>query len=118
MNRLDSIRKNAKRRAHRVRKVVVGTAQRPRLSVAISNHHVSAQIIDDSTGTTRASVTTVGQKTLPATMTARAEWVGSEIAKQAKSKKIKKVTLDRGAKLYHGRIKALADNARKEGLEF
>lgn len=118
MNRLQSKRDNAKRRAHRTRATVTGTTQRPRLSVHITNLHVSAQIIDDSKKVTLVSATTVGQKGVKGTLTSRAESVGSEIAKKAKAKKIKHVTFDRGAKLYHGRIKALADSARKEGLEF
>ncbi len=118
MNRLQSKRDNAARRAHRTRATVIGTSQRPRLSVHITNLHVTAQIIDDSKKVTLVSVTTVGQKDVKGTMTSKAEWVGSEIAKKAKAKKIKQVAFDRGAKLYHGRIKALADSARKEGLEF
>jgi len=88
------------------------------LSVFVSNVHITAQIIDDSTHKTLIYVTTVGQKSLKGTMTEKAEWVGTEIAKKAKSSKINKVVLDRGGKLYHGRVAKLADAARKEGLEF
>jgi large subunit ribosomal protein L18 len=63
-------------------------------------------------------VTTVGQKKLTGNMSEKATWVGSEIAKKAKAKKINNVVFDRGGKLYHGRVAALADAARKEGLEF
>lgn len=117
MNRLLTKAKNSFRRANRVRTVVQGTAERPRLSVYISNQHISAQIIDDSAHKTIVGATTVGQKA-SGTMTEQAIFVGTEIAKKAKTKKIKAVAFDRGPRLYHGRIKALADAARKEGLEF
>lgn len=109
---------NRAQRAHRVRATVSGTADRPRLSVKISNLHISAQIINDETHTTLAAASTVGQKTVTGTMTERAAWVGAEIAKAAKAAKVTKVVFDRGGKLYHGRVKALADAAREKGLEF
>ena len=118
MNRITSKLKNSISRANRVRSVVRGTTERPRLSVHVSNKHVSAQIIDDTTHKTVVSVSTVAQKAAKGTMTDRAAWVGAEVAKKAKAKKIKTVAFDRGPKLYHGRVKALADAARKEGLEF
>jgi len=91
---------------------------RPRLSVHVSNLHVSAQIINDETHATLAAISTVGQKTATGTMTDKATWVGTEIAKKAKAAKISKVVFDRRSKLYHGRVKALADAARNAGLEF
>lgn len=109
---------NRAQRHSRVRAVVSGTAQRPRLSVHVSNLHVSAQLIDDTAGKTLAQVSTVGQKTVKGTMTEKAAWVGTEIAAKAKAAKIKQVVFDRGGKLYHGRVAALADAARKAGLEF
>lgn len=118
MNKLAHKLKNARQRKGRVRAVVTGTAQRPRLSVFVSNMHISAQLIDDSTHHTLGAVSTVGQKSLKGTMTEKAEWVGTQIAKQAKAAKVKAVVFDRGGKLYHGRVAALADAARKEGLEF
>lgn len=118
MNRLEHKNKNAALRAHRVRARAVGTAERPRLSVTITNLHVSAQIIDDSASKTLVSASTVGKKTVKGSMTEKATWVGEEIAKAAKTKKITKVVFDRGAKQYHGRVKALADAARAGGLEF
>ena len=117
MTRLTDKLRNRQLRKNRIRAVVSGTADRPRLSVHVSNKHVSAQLIDDAAGKTIAYVTTVGQKTATGTMTERATTVGAEIAKQAKAKKIKQVVFDRGGKLYHGRVKALADAARKAGLE-
>ena len=109
---------NQRQRKGRVRAVVSGTAKRPRLNVHVSNLHVSAQLIDDVEGKTLVSITTVGQKSLKGSMTEKAEWVGTEIAGKAKAAKIKSVVFDRGGKLYHGRVAALADAARKAGLEF
>ena len=108
---------NKLQRQRRVRAVVQGTAVRPRLSVTISNLHVSAQLIDDATSTTIAAASTIGTKAT-GTMTEKATTIGTEIAKKAKTAKINAVVFDRGSKLYHGRVKALADAARKEGLEF
>jgi large subunit ribosomal protein L18 len=118
MRKLTDKLRNRTLRKNRIRAVVSGTAERPRLSVHVSNKHVSAQLIDDTAGKTLSYVTTVGQKSATGTMTERAAWVGSEMAKQAKAKKIKQVVFDRSGKLYHGRVKALADAARAEGLEF
>jgi large subunit ribosomal protein L18 len=109
---------NRAHRQARIRSVVSGTAERPRLRVTISNLHVTAQLIDDVSGKTLVYVTTVGQKSLKGTMTEKAVWVGEQIATQAKSKKIKAAVFDRGGKLYHGRVAALADAARKAGMEF
>lgn len=117
MERLAHKRHNLAMRKHRVRALVSGTPERPRLSISVSNRHVSAQVIDDTAHKTLAYATTVGQKA-SGTMTERAAWVGAEIAKKAKSAKIKRVVFDRNGRLYHGRIQALADSARKEGLEF
>ena len=107
----------AEYRANRTRAKIHGTAERPRLSVNISNMHVIAQIIDDDKGATLAYATTVGSKQ-KGSKTELAAYVGTEIAKKAKKAKIKTVVFDRGAHLYAGRLSALADAARKEGLEF
>jgi len=104
-------------RAKRTRAHIRATSDRPRLSVTISNQHVSAQIIDDEKSVTLASATSVGAKA-KSTMTEKAELVGQQIAKAATAKKVSKVVFDRGGKKYHGRIKALAEAARKNGLEF
>jgi large subunit ribosomal protein L18 len=117
MSKVTSKLANKLQRQRRVRSVVQGTAVRPRLSVNISNLHVSAQLIDDEAGKTIAAVSTIGTKAT-GTMTEKAAAIGTEIAKKAKTAKIKAVVFDRGSKLYHGRVKALADAARKEGLEF
>ena len=108
---------NRSLRKGRVRAKVSGTAERPRLSVTISNVHVSAQIIDDVKGHTLASATTVGTKAT-GTMTEKCAVVGTEIAKKAKKAKINAVVFDRNGRQYAGRLSALAEAARKEGLEF
>jgi large subunit ribosomal protein L18 len=108
---------NRSLRKARVRSKVHGTASRPRLSVTISNMHVSAQLIDDDQGNTLASATTVGTKAT-GTMTEKSAGVGTDIAKKAKKLKITAVVFDRNGRQYAGRLSALADAARKEGLEF
>lgn len=118
MNRLEKTTQNLARRKYRIRSKIVGTSERPRLSVSVSNRHVSAQIIDDSRSATIVYATTIGQKTVGSTLREKAEWTGGEIAKKAKAAKIKQVVLDRNGKLYHGRVAALAEAARKAGLEF
>jgi large subunit ribosomal protein L18 len=109
---------NLQLRKQRVRATVFGTTERPRLSVKISNTNVSAQIIDDTKGVTLASATSVGKKLTDQNLTAKAAVVGTEIAKNAKKVKIGKVVFDRNGRLYAGRLSALAEAARKEGLEF
>ncbi len=118
MNRLSHKLQKFQLRKSRTRSNIIGTPERPRLSVNISNIHVTAQIINDTEHKTLVYVSTVGKKDLPSTMTEKAEWVGIEIAKRAKAAKVKKVAFDRGGRVYHGRVKALADAARKTGLEF
>jgi len=117
MNRLAHKTQNAARRAARVRTVIKGTTERPRLSVNISNLHITAQIIDDTKGVTLAYASTVG-KEITGSRTEQAAQVGKDIAAKAKKAKVSKVALDRGRRAYHGRIKALADAAREAGLEF
>jgi large subunit ribosomal protein L18 len=118
MQRLRNKVQNIARRKQRVRAKISGDATRPRLSVHVSNRHVTAQLIDDTNHATLAFVSSVGNKNASGTMTERAEWAGKEIAKKAKSIKVKQVVFDRNGKLYHGRIKVLADAARAEGMEF
>jgi large subunit ribosomal protein L18 len=108
---------NKNLRKARVRAKVSGTAERPRLSVTISNVHVSAQLIDDVNAKTLAAATTVGKKTT-GSLTEKAATVGSDIAKKALKAKVTSVVFDRNGRAYAGRLKALADAARKEGLEF
>ncbi len=104
-------------RAKRTRAKIHGTKEQPRLTVNFSNQHIIAQIINDDEKKTLVYATTVGSK-MTGTKTEKAAKIGEEIAKKAKTAKIKKVVFDRGSKLYAGRMSALADAARKEGLEF
>ena len=107
-------------RHKRVRAKVSGTKEIPRLNVFRSAKHISVQIIDDVTGTTLVSASSM-DKDLKITNGGNieaAKIVGAEIAKRAKKAKIKEVVFDRGGYLYHGRVKALAEAARENGLEF
>ncbi|HMV15984.1 MAG: 50S ribosomal protein L18 [Chitinophagales bacterium] len=99
----------------RIRKKISGTTERPRLCVFRSNSEIYAQIIDDATGKTIASVSS--QKST-GTKTEKAKAVGASIASKAKDANIANVIFDRNGFLYHGRIKALADAARENGLQF
>ena len=104
----------------RIRKKIVGTEQRPRLSVYRSTGHIYAQVIDDLKGKTLVSASTVegkGSRKSGGNLAAAKE-VGKSVAEKAKAKGIKQVVFDRGGYLYHGRIKALADAAREAGLQF
>ena len=105
-------------RKNRTRAKIHGTAERPRLAVNISNKHIIAQVVDDDAKKTLAYATTVGNKDAKGTMTEKAAKIGTEIAKKAKTAKVKTVVFDRGSRAYAGRMSALADAARKEGLEF
>ena len=104
-------------RKNRTRAKIHGTAERPRLSVHISNTHVTAQIIDDDKATTLVYATTISSK-VKGTKTELATYIGTTIAQKAHKNKIVKVVLDRGSRLYAKRISALAEAAREEGLEF
>ena len=112
-------RRQRQRRHYRVRKNVVGTAERPRLAVFRSNKHIVAQVIDDSEGKTIASASTHEKgwdgsgKTVEATTK-----VGALVGERAKGAGVDTVVFDRGGYLYHGRVAALADAAREAGLEF
>ncbi len=112
-----------KMRHKRLRQKIKGTASRPRLCVFRSPKHISAQIVDDRKGKTLASVSDreVGRKKFPkeyAGKKGKAYIVGQLIARKAQEKKIKEAVFDRGGYKYHGRVKALAEGARKEGLKF
>ena len=116
------IYKNAtrKKRHYRLRRDLTGTAERPRLNVYRSNKHIYAQLIDDTAGKTLASASTVDPELkLDATGNVEAaQKVGELLAKRATDANLKSVVFDRGGYLYHGRVKALADAARENGLEF
>ena len=111
-----------KRRHIRVRAKVNGTAMRPRLCVFRSLNHIYAQVVDDSAGCTLASASSLDAeikgKIAGKKKTERAELVGSLVAQRTLNKGIKQIAFDRGGYQYHGRIKALAEAARKAGLDF
>ena len=102
-------------RHERIRQQIIGTKDIPRLTVYRSNNNIYAQIIDDENGVTLASASSMKMKGNNTEIAAK---VGEAIAKEAKKAKITKVVFDRGGYLYHGRVKALADAARENGLEF
>jgi large subunit ribosomal protein L18 len=116
MSRLSKKVDSLKARKHRTRAKLSGTADRPRLTVTVSNLHVSAQLIDDVNGRTLVQATTVGSK-VAGTMIEKATTIGTEVAKKAKAAKISQAIFDRNGRLYHGRVKALAEAARAEGLK-
>ncbi|MGI8942378.1 MAG: 50S ribosomal protein L18 [Actinomycetota bacterium] len=105
-------------RHNRVRKKVVGTSDRPRLAVYRSNRHMYAQLIDDFTGRTLVSASTLKDAGSAADRIKAAQAVGEAIAGRAKDAGIELVTFDRGGFRYHGRVKAIADGAREGGLNF
>jgi large subunit ribosomal protein L18 len=107
------------RRHLRVRKKVTGSAVRPRLVVNRSARHIHAQVVDDSTGRTLASASTLDAtlRTADGDKTAKARRVGELLAQRAKDAGIEAVVFDRGGYRYHGRIAALADGAREGGLQ-
>jgi large subunit ribosomal protein L18 len=100
----------------RIRKSVNGTAERPRLSVFRSNKQIYAQVINDLTGTTLVSASSLGLEKMA--KIEQAQKVGTLLAEKAKAAGVEKVVFDRNGYLYHGRVKALADAAREGGLNF
>ena len=106
------------RRHERIRTKVSGTPECPRLCVFRSNANIHAQIIDDKSGTTLASASSVQMKLENGGNIEAAKKVGAEIAKRALEKNIDTVVFDRGGYVYHGRIQALAEAAREAGLKF
>ncbi len=108
----------AARRIKRVRAKISGTSERPRLAVRRSLSHVYAQIIDDITGKTIAAASDSDVKIKDLNKTDMASAVGTLVAERAIEKGVKAVVFDRRDKKYHGRVKALAESARKAGLKF
>lgn len=109
------------KRIRRIRKKITGNGDQPRLRVFKSNKHIYAQIIDDSTGKTLASMSTLDggfQKSDDEDKTDRAKKVGILLAEAAKNAGVSKVVFDRGGYIYHGRVKALSEGAREGGLQF
>jgi large subunit ribosomal protein L18 len=115
---LEKDRKRLKRKIH-IRKKIAGTAERPRMSVSRSNRALSIQIIDDSIGHTIVSASTLEKdlRVIKRTV-AGAEQLGEIMGKRLLEKNIKTVVFDRNGYLYHGLVKALADGARKAGIQF
>lgn len=115
-------RNGIRQRVHnRIRAKMSGTAERPRLNVYRSLNHIYTQLIDDASGRTVASASTVTKKGAEKSVGGNieaAKAVGKMIAERGQAVGVKKVVFDRGGYLYHGRIKALADAAREAGLEF
>ncbi len=118
----DSRRVARLRRHERVRAKIKGTADIPRLNVFRSPNHIYAQVIDDIRGHTLVAASSldaeIKSEVNGKTKTGKSELVGALLGKRAKSRGIKQVIFDRGGFKYHGRVKALADAARKEGLKF
>lgn len=111
--------KNRLRRKKRIRAKVSGTAERPRLSVYRSNNHIYAQLIDDVTGNTLVTTSTLAKSVdANGNKTEQAKKVGEAIAKVCLEKGIENVVFDRNGFLYHGRVRALAESAREAGLKF
>ena len=112
--------KRLERRKFQIRRILSGTAERPRLTVYRSGKHIYAQVIDDIAGKTLASASSV-EKSLSLKHGANvgaAQAVGKAVAEKAKTAGVTRVAFDRNGRIYHGRIKALADAAREGGLQF
>ncbi|WP_318531114.1 50S ribosomal protein L18 [Lapidilactobacillus bayanensis] len=111
--------KTRQKRHTRVRGKISGTAERPRLNVFRSNKNIYAQIIDDVAGVTLASASTLDKElNASGSKVEQAQQVGELIAKRAQAKNVAEVVFDRGGYLYHGRVQALAESARENGLKF
>ena len=118
-----SRKKQTQKRHKRLRRFLAGTKSRPRLSVFRSNNHIYAQVIDDDAQQTICAASTVDKEFKKESNKSSSNCdsssaVGSLLAERAKKKGIKQVVFDRGGNIYHGRVKALAEAARKGGLKF
>ena len=122
MKKLQAKKAGLARRKRRVRAKIFGTAERPRLTVHRTNANMYAQVIDDASGRTLCSASTLDAefraKGTVGSNEEAAEFVGELIGKRAIEKGVTEVTFDRGGRIYHGRVKALADGARNAGLKF
>ena len=122
MDHARTILKQRLRRRRRVRKPLRGTSERPRLSVCRTSKHIYAQVIDDATGKTLASASSVDREIRGSVAFGgnkqAAEVIGKAVAERAKAAGVTQVCFDRGSFKYHGRVAALADAARAAGLEF
>ncbi|MEE6751543.1 50S ribosomal protein L18 [Pediococcus acidilactici] len=110
--------KKRQRRHARIRSKISGTAECPRLNVYRSNKNIYAQVIDDVAGVTLVSASTLDSEISGGSKTELASQVGALVAKRAVEKKIENVVFDRGGYIYHGRVQALAEAARENGLKF
>ncbi|MFP4382842.1 MAG: 50S ribosomal protein L18 [Spirochaetia bacterium] len=119
IKRLNQKQERKNRRKKRIRRSISGTAERPRMSVFKSNKNIYVQVIDDKSGNTIASISTLeeGTKNLN-NRTGDAFKLGEELGKRLKEQKIESVVFDRNGRLYHGVIKSLADGTRKAGIKF
>ncbi|MDD9934755.1 MAG: 50S ribosomal protein L18 [Myxococcales bacterium] len=106
------------RRKRRIRKKIEGTTERPRLTVFRSNKQIYAQVVDDSSGATVASAGSLGLSGIEGAKVGSAEAVGEALAAACRDKGVEQVVFDRNGYIYHGRVKALAEGARKGGLKF
>ena len=118
-----SRKQQTQKRHKRLRRFLIGTKKKPRLSVFRSNNHIYAQVIDDQAQSTICSASTIDKEfkikdNESSSNCNSSSEVGSLLAKRAIKKGVKEVVFDRGGKIYHGRVKALADAARKAGLKF
>lgn len=112
-------KKTKRVKSHRkIRMKIFGTKEKPRLSVFRSAKHIYAQLIDDDSGKVLVSVSDIKMKSKKGKKVEQASEIGKLIAKEALAKKVEKVVFDRGGFVFHGRIKAVADGARKGGLKF
>ncbi len=124
MSKMTEIRdRRQNRRRHHVRKKIRGTAERPRLTVHKSLRHVYAQLVDDTHGVTLTMVSSVNfsfpqNEGKRLTKTEQSKCIGVALVEKAREKGIGEVVFDRNHNLYHGRVKAVAEGARKEGLKF
>ena len=122
MGKLDPKVKSRIKRKKRIRKKIVGDAERPRLSVFRSARHIYAQVVDDASGRTLVAASTVEPAVRSEqefeNKTAAAAYIGKVVAERAREKGIAKVVFDRNGFLYHGRVKALSEGAREAGLKF
>ena len=122
MDKLKAKQAKLERRQRRVRAKVSGTAARPRLRITRTNGHIYAQVIDDVAGTTLVSASSVDAEVKAGLKNGAnidaAKAVGETVGRRAVDAGIKEVVFDRGGRIYHGRVKALADGARSAGLEF
>jgi len=117
MSRINHFSTLAEKRKNRIRKKILGTKIRPRLTVFRSNCHISLQVVDDSSGKTLIGATDMGKKAkYKGTKTAKTVQLSQELAKELQVKKIKKLVFDRGSYKYHGRVKAVAETLREAGV--